>query len=65
MNGGCRVIEREPLEEIRSRFAGEFARVPEELRALRPTGEYTVETSDKLASLARSVTADVRARELA
>ena len=65
MAGGSRVGDREPLEETRRRFAGEFARVPDELRALRPTGTYTVETSHELEGLARSVTADVRARELA
>ena len=65
MNGGGRVFEREPLNDIRNRFADGFARVPEELRALRPTGVYAVETSDELASLAHSVTAEVRARELA
>ena len=65
MNGGCRVIEREPANDIRNRFADGFARVPEELKALRPTGVYAVETSDELASLAHSVTAEVRARELA
>ena len=62
---GRRVTDREPLEETRRRFAAEFERVPEELKALRPTGAYTVETSDELVSLARSVAADVRARELA
>ena len=65
MNGGCRMFEREPLNDIRIRFADGFARVQEELRAPRPTREYTVETSDELASLAHSVTAEVRARELA
>ena len=65
MAGGRRAAAREPLDETRRRFEGEFARVPEELRALRPAGAYTVETSDELASLARSVAAEVRARELA
>ncbi len=65
MDGGRRAAAREPLDETRRRFGGEFARVPEELKELRPTGAYTVETSDELASLARSVTAQVRARELA
>ena len=65
MAGGSRVGDREPLEETRRRFAGEFGRIPDELRALKPKEEYAVWTSDELASLARSVTADVRARELA
>ena len=65
MVGGSRLAGREPPEETRRRFAAEFERVPEELKALRPTCAYSVETSDALASLARTVTADVRARELA
>ena len=64
MAGGRRVAGREPLEETRRRFAGEFGRIPDELRALRPTEEYAVGTSDELASLARSVADEVRAREL-
>ena len=64
MTGGRRVRGREPLEETRRRFAGEFERIPVQLRALRPTEEYDVGTSDKLASLAQSVAAGVRAREL-
>ncbi len=65
MAGGRRVRDREPLEEARTRFAAEFERIPSELRALRPPAEYDVGTSDELASLARSVAAEVRARELA
>ena len=65
MVGGHRVAAREALDETRHRFATEFARLPEDLRALRSPGMYTVETSAKLASLTRSVTAEVRARELA
>ncbi len=65
MAGGRRVTEREPLEETRTRFAGEFERIPNELRALRPAVEYEVGISDELSSLARSVAAEVRARELA
>ncbi len=65
MAEGRRVRIREPLEDTRRRFAGEFECVPGKLRALRPTREYPVETSDELANLARSVAADVRARELA
>ena len=65
MSGGRRVADREPLEEARKRFAGEFERIPDGLRALRPTEEYNVGTSSELARLAQSVAADVRARELA
>ncbi len=65
MAGGRRVRAREALEEARTRFAAEFERIPSELRALRPPAEYEVGTSDELASLARSVAAEVRARELA
>ena len=65
MAGGRRVADAEPLEETRRTFVGEFERIPSEFRALRPTREYRVETSDELASLARSVAAGVRARELA
>ena len=61
---GGRTASREPLEETRKRFESEFARVPQELKALRPTREYTVETSEELARLARSVTDQVKAREL-
>lgn len=65
MAGGRRVRDGEPLEESRRRFAVEFDRMPVELRSLRPTEEYDVRTSDELATLARSVAAEVRARELA
>lgn len=65
MAGGRRVAAREPLNETRRRFAAEFERVHEGLKELRPTDSYMVETSDELAGLARSVTAEVRARELA
>ena len=65
MDGGRRAAAREPLDETRRRFGSEFARVPEGLKELRPAGAYTVETSDELAGLARSVTAEIRARELA
>ena len=65
MTEGRRVRDREPLEGTRRRFAGEFERIPSELRALRPSEEYPVVTSDELASLAQSVAAEVRARELA
>ena len=64
MAGGHRMAAREPLGETRRRFAAEFALVPEELKELKPTARYTVQTSYELASHARSVTADVRAREL-
>lgn len=65
MAGGHRVRGREPLEETRSRFAVEFDRIPDGLRALRPAEEYDVGTSDELVSLAQAVAAEVRARELA
>lgn len=65
MAGGHRVRGREPLAEARTRFAGEFERIPAELKALRPAIEYEVGTSDELAELARSVAAEVRAREIA
>ena len=65
MAGGRRVWDDEPLEEARRRFAVEFDRVPVELRSLRTTEKYDVGTRDELASLARSVAAELRARELA
>ena len=65
MAGGRRVRDGEPLGESRRRFAVEFDRMPVELRSLRPAEEYAVGTSDELASLAQSVAAEVRARELA
>ncbi len=64
MAGGRRVWDDEPLEEARRRFAVEFDRVPVELRSLRTTEKYDVGTSDELASLAQSVAAELRAREL-
>ncbi|MCE5334619.1 MAG: nicotinate phosphoribosyltransferase [Desulfobacteraceae bacterium] len=51
VEGGCRTCSPEPLEKIRERFAEEWSRLPESLRAIRPRERYRVEICDSLQRL--------------
>ena len=53
-----------PLEELRERFAREFARLPEAHKAMRSPAAYEVRYSQGLTDLQVTVEAQVRKREL-
>ena len=53
MERGKRLQPETELEQVRAHFKNQFARLPAELKALRPRGSYPVKLSDKLRELTR------------
>jgi nicotinate phosphoribosyltransferase len=64
MRGGRLMNQLPPLEELRERFAREFAHLPEAHKALRSPATYEVRYSQGLTDLQATVEAQVREREL-
>ena len=63
MRKGERCVSPPSLMELRERFRGEFACLPEEHKALRSPSRYEVTTSGELESLTSRVTQKSKARE--
>ena len=53
MERGKRLQPRIELNQVRAHFENQFARLPAELKSLRPRGAYPVTLSDKLNELTR------------
>jgi nicotinate phosphoribosyltransferase len=65
MRDGKRLAPNPSLEELRGRFAQEFAHLPERCKALRSPERYEVRISPALERLQEEVTRQIRERELA
>jgi len=64
MRNGQRACTSPTLKELRARFAREFARLPDQHKALRSPKPYQVTTSSELESLQLRVTQQVMEKEL-
>jgi nicotinate phosphoribosyltransferase len=64
MEHGVRTEPSPSLTELRARFAGEFAALPQAHKALRSPPRYRVEVSDELWALQQRVRREVAEREL-
>ena len=62
MRAGKPLAPNPALELLRKRFAEQFARLPEEHKALKSPAAYAVCTSDTLTELTREVTLDLERR---
>lgn len=51
IEGGRRLRDPEPLESLRARFAAEWSRLPDSLRAIRPKEHYRVAVCESLETL--------------
>jgi nicotinate phosphoribosyltransferase len=64
MRGGRLTNQHPPLEELRERFARDFAHLPETHKALRSPATYDVRYSQGLTDLQATAEAEIREREL-
>jgi nicotinate phosphoribosyltransferase len=64
MQGGKRLLQSEPLDNIQKRFRREFSQLPEIYKDLQGNPHYPVEITPRLQALQDEVQAQIRKKEL-